>query len=662
MINKAVEYLKQYFHYDDFRLGQKLIIESILDRKDTVGIMPTGGGKSLCYQIPALCFDGVTIVISPLISLMKDQMDFLNSINYPAGMLNSTVDYSYQNDVKNRTENGSLKLLYLTPERFKNKNFYEWLLKQKISLFCIDEAHCISEWGHDFRPEYRKLSAIVKDLKNPPILALTATATEEVRNDIAKSLDIKKPNVFVSGFNRDNLIYGVQNHISYEEKNKALIEFVGKASSPGIIYVSSIKEGENLLNVLSSNVDKKLGIYHGSLAPKIRKKIQEDFLENKVDILIATNAFGMGVNKPDIRFVAHYNVPGTIEAYYQETGRAGRDGKTSYCLLLHLTDDERIQQFFIESKNPSFEDLATVLDNIIVNSKRKPLYTDDTAVLVGNSRLNSFKVEAALKQLHFLGYIDFEFIKEMKVNISILKDKSVDDEELSVFFEEIKNISRDKELNCFIEALYKRTGYMRDDIIDKLDALQKLKLIRYNKIKSGKVIKILKNKFTKADQSSYINKIKLKIEFDRAKFREVVKFCNISNDCRRKFLLNYFGEEYNEPNCGKCDVCRGTYFSNVENFSIELIHKKILYCAFLHDGEVGKQKIAKIMKGSYDLEPRYRDWDEFGILKDADIKKIANEINLLIKTEYLFLKQGKYPVITLSIKGMNVLKKESFKI
>ncbi|HOF02220.1 MAG TPA: RecQ family zinc-binding domain-containing protein, partial [Spirochaetota bacterium] len=213
-----------------------------------------------------------------------------------------------------------------------------------------------------------------------------------------------------------------------------------------------------------------------------------------------------------------------------------------------------------------------------------------------------------------------------------------------------------------IDALYKRTGYMRDDIIEKLDALQKLKLIKYNKIKKGKIIKILKNKFTKADKLNYINKIKLKMEFDQAKFREVVKFCSISSDCRRKFLLNYFGEEYNEPNCGKCDVCRGTYISNVENFSIQPIHKKILYCVFLRDGEVGKQKIAKIMKGSYDLEPRYRDWDEFGMLKEADIKTIANEINLLIKTKYLLLKQGKYPVVTLSIKGLNVLKRESFKI
>jgi len=328
---------------------------------------------------------------------------------------------------------------------------------------------------------------------------------------------------------------------------------------------------------------------------------------------------------------------------------------------MHLTDDERIQQFFIESKNPSFEDLANVLD-IIVSVKRKPLYTDDITLLAGASNLNSFKVEAAMKQLHFLGYIDFEYIRDMKVNISIIKDKNVDDDDLNTFFEEIKNISRDNELSCFIDALYKRTGYMRDDIIEKLDALQKLKLIKYNKIKKGKIIKILKNKFTKADKLNYINKIKLKMEFDQAKFREVVKFCSISSDCRRKFLLNYFGEEYNEPNCGKCDVCRGTYISNVENFSIQPIHKKILYCVFLRDGEVGKQKIAKIMKGSYDLEPRYRDWDEFGMLKEADIKTIANEINLLIKTKYLLLKQGKYPVVTLSIKGLNVLKRESFKI
>ena len=212
----AKNYLEKYFGYKEFRKGQELIIDSILNKNDTVGIMPTGGGKSLCYQVPALCFSGLTIVISPLISLMKDQIDFLHKINYPAELLNSTVNPQKQRDIANMVEQNQLKLLYLTPERFKSEVFSKWISEQNISLFAIDEAHCISEWGHDFRVEYRKLNEIIKLIGRPPVLALTATATKDVQNDIVKTLELDKPNIYVSGFNRDNLIYGFQNHLTGE--------------------------------------------------------------------------------------------------------------------------------------------------------------------------------------------------------------------------------------------------------------------------------------------------------------------------------------------------------------------------------------------------------------------------------------------------------------
>lgn len=656
MIKLAKDYLQKYFNFPDFREGQKLIIQSTLKKKDTLGVMPTGGGKSLCYQIPALCFDGITIVISPLISLMKDQMDFLKSVEYPAAMLNSTVSYSEQHEVKYLVENNLIKLLYLTPERFANKKFLEWIKRITISLFCIDEAHCISEWGHDFRPEYRKLAGIIKELKSPPVLALTATATQEVRDDIVKSLNMKKPNVFVSGFNRDNLIYGIQNHHSFNKKNEALIEFLNKVASPGIIYVSSKKAGENLINILSSALEKNIGIYHGGLKPRDRKNIQEKFLEDKVDILIATNAFGMGVNKSNIRFVVHYNIPGTIESYYQETGRAGRDGKLSYCLLLHLDEDEEIQYFFIEAKNPSLEDMKAVLSKIKSFSKKGEIFLEELCDLIESKEINNFKIEAIVKQLHHLGYIEFDYVRDKNVFIKI-NSKKIKEDALKTFFDDIIVFEKYNQINTSLYKLTVRTGLTEKEIMDNLKKLAEHKYINFQISQDGKLLRLIKDKISQEDQILYKDKVKKKIEYDKSKFKEVIKYAQLENQCRRKFLLNYFGEDYHEPNCEKCDVCRGTYISKKQNFKIEEIHKKIITFFLNHDNEIGKQKSIKILKGSFDLDPKYREWDEYSKLKNYDITKIENEVNYLIKYNILRIKSGKYPLVSLTDKGISELKK-----
>ncbi|HOV14987.1 MAG TPA: ATP-dependent DNA helicase RecQ, partial [Spirochaetota bacterium] len=547
MILKAKNYLEKYFGYKEFRKGQELIIGSILEKKDTVGVMPTGGGKSLCYQIPALCFPGLTIVISPLISLMKDQIDFLHSINYPAELLNSTVNQQKQREIVNLIEQNQLKLLYLTPERFKNENFLNWISKQNISLFAIDEAHCISEWGHDFRVEYRKLNDIIKKMGRPPVLALTATATEEVRSDIVKTLALDKPNIYVSGFNRDNLIYGAQNHLTEEEKNKAVIEFINKISGAGIIYTSSIKNAENLYYILNSNLKKKIGVYHGSVEPLKRKKIQEDFLNNQIDVLIATNAFGMGVNKPDIRFVVHYSIPGTIEAYYQETGRAGRDGKTSYCLLMEYQDDIDIQDFFIQAKNPTIDEMEIVLANIKKHSKNKTLYTDDYELLSDGENLSNFKIDAIVKQLNFMGFIESDYIPEDRVEVRFNSDKTIFKKDN--FIEELFSLKNDNESQLSVQLKYlsKRFDLSEKMINEKLVSLKKDKVINFNIIKAGKVIKIVKGQFSNDEKKLYHEKVVVKIKHDKEKLKSVIKYASLYNECRRKYLLNYFGEEFKEP-------------------------------------------------------------------------------------------------------------------
>lgn len=659
MIQKAKDLLKSYFGYSEFRKGQELIINSILEKKDTLGIMPTGGGKSLCYQIPALCFNGLSIVISPLISLMKDQIDFLLSKGYPSGILNSTVSYSYQQKIIKEIEENKLRLLYLTPERFKNPKFLEWLKNFKIEMFVVDEAHCISEWGHDFRPEYRRLKEVIISLDNPPILALTATATEEVRNDIINSLGMNNPNVFVSGFNRENLIYGVRHYYSKDKKNKGLIEFLSKISMPGIIYVSSIKECEILYNVLKDNTKRKIGIYHGNLDNGTRKRVQEDFLLDKIDILVATNAFGMGVNKQNIRFVVHYSIPGTIEAYYQETGRAGRDGKTSYCLLLQFSEDEDIQNFFIEAKNPSINDLEFVLKNIKEHIKKGRVYSSDYHILSKGSNLSVFKIDTIIKQLYFLEIIDFEFLSKSKIVIKIDKKKKIKDEEDVNFIEELKSINPEEYLDSFIielEYLCKRFGYSEENIIEKLTDLKDKHLIDFDIIEKGKIIKLLKGEISDKQKEEYREKIKKKIEFDRLKFSKVLEYANLTSKCRRSYLLNYFGEKFEKDNCEKCDICRGTY-SNSIDFKPNSVNEKILNFFYLYDGKLGKNKSIKILKGSYDLEPKYKEYDEYGILSKCDIKEIENELNLLINKKFLRVTTGKYPTIKITSDGVKELKK-----
>ena len=655
MQKQAKHFLETYFGYKTFRDGQELIIKSILNKKDTLGIMPTGGGKSLCYQIPALCFDGLTIVISPLISLMKDQIDFLHSKKYPSEMLNSTVSYSRQMIIKRMIEDKELKLVYLTPERFRNQDFLNWLCSINISCFVIDEAHCISEWGHDFRPEYRKLVDVIKKLGTPPTLALTATATPEVREDIVNSLRMKAPNIYVSGFNRENLIYGVQNHYIKESKNKALIEFIKKVPSPGIVYTTSVKDAEIIYNILKTNLKKNIGIYHGSLKNDIRKKMQEDFLSNEIDVLVATNAFGMGVNKKNIRFVVHYSIPGSIEAYYQETGRAGRDNKISYCLLFTFEDDEKIQDFFIQSKNPSLESIIDVLKIIKKISLNNLLYANDHELLVDNKKeYNKFNINSILKQLHFMGCIDYDYINQEKIEINVLKTKidEIDKDFLEELF--LSSIEKNRFISIATLVLTKRLNLTEKELKDQLKKLAKKKIISFHVIKKGQTIKIIENDIAQGIKNEYKNKIKRKIEIDRKKLHAMTMYANLES-CRRKYLLNYFGENFKVNNCKKCDICRGTY-KKIENIEWNKIQKEIVVFFIHHDGKIGKTKAIKILKGSLDIEPKYRDWDEYGILRRHDTRDIESEFNLLLKIKIIQIEKGKYAVIKLTYNGMKQFK------
>ncbi len=554
------------FGLTQFRPGQREVISAIVQGHDCMCVMPTGGGKSLCYQLPSIIRPGLTIVVSPLIALMKDQVDSLGQKGIPAALLNSTLSLNEQTERLQDIAAGKYQLVYVAPERLRSNRFLEAIRATPIQLLAIDEAHCISQWGHDFRPDYARLGKFREWLGDVQTVALTATATPRVREDIVEVLHLRRPKQFMSGFARPNLDLGVVQKQSDREKDEQLEQFLKRETGSGIIYAATRKRCDSLVEMIQHKLRVPVGAYHAGMMPEQRRAIQERFMSNELRIIVATNAFGMGIDKPDLRFVIHYNVPGSLEAYYQEAGRAGRDGKTSQCVLLYSFQDRYIQEFFIDNNYPPREVIESVYDFICAREEdpieltheeiRDALGLSVSAEAIGSS-LQIIARTNVIERLETGGGLAMIRIdSELPTLVDMLpKDASVKRKTLRVL-ERIVGQRRGENVFVHPRWLMQELEMERDAMNRNLRELAtKLKCVDYVPPFRGRAIHFLKRDIPFAELGIDFQALAKRKEAEYERLNQVIRYAQTPR-CRQAAILDYFGDSAAE-NCGHCDRCLG---------------------------------------------------------------------------------------------------------
>jgi ATP-dependent DNA helicase RecQ len=483
--------LQEKFGFDDFYPGQEEVVSRVLRGQDTLAILATGAGKSLTYQLPALLLEGTTIVVSPLIALMKDQLDMLRARGITDVVaLNSTLSEDQDARARERIASGKLRIAYTTPEKLEDEAFQRLLKGIRVPLFVVDEAHCISQWGHDFRPAYLALGNVIAQLGHPTVLALTATATPSVREDILQQLDIEHTKPIVRGFDRPNLIYEARKADKEADKLKiltALFRGDEPLQGTGIIYTATIKNALEVQRYLASELSIPAAVYHSKLHKEDRTSVHNLFMDESIRAVVATNAFGLGIDKPNIRFVLHYDLPGSLEAYTQEAGRAGRDGLASRCILIYRMSDTRVQNYFLTGKYPDVEEVQRVFGTIEV-------FGDQSA---GVSMVDLRKI--------------------LQLPLTKLK---------------------------VILALLKKSGYIEHSARSAYALTEAVR-------KHRDLILNLANYDTKKS-------------YDQSKLAMMLQYAETTS-CRRRFILNYFGEDFGQSNCGACDNCLAALLRGVDD-------------------------------------------------------------------------------------------------
>lgn len=659
--------LMHYFSFPSFREGQKEVIEKVLEGRDVLAIMPTSAGKSLLYQLPSMLLPGLTIVISPLISLMKDQVDKLRERGLPAGFINSS-----QTDSQNRAEidaaiDGETKILFVAPERFRSRKFKRQLKNMTVSLFAVDEAHCVSSWGHDFRPDYLKLERAIKLCDRPPVLAVTATATERVRKDIETHLGLREDYFpLLAGFDRPNLFFGASQVATKDDKISSIATLCRRLEGTGIVYCATRKNTVKVGEALN-----KLGVpaavYHGGLDSNSRQDVQERFMAGEVRVVCATNAFGLGIDKQDVRFVAHYDLPGSMEAYYQEAGRAGRDAKPSECLFLFRGGDVYIQEFLIETSYPS---------RALVESVYRQMLTLDTGrkheitLAELKQRIPDAKSErtisAALRLLEEAGHVMRGGRLDNPANFrQLLEPKKGSRAAAQKLLGKLIKVYGQRFREGFSETLPElayQTGTGVEALRKHLPALRDGGYISYRAPFSGRSLMVLEPRVPISELRVDYSELEERRRRDMERLQLVINFA-FSTRCRRAYILEYFGAPFKE-NCSNCDVCtprEGTRTARSLTDAELIVLKKLLSCVVRMKGRYGKSKVIQVLRGSRAKDIREHRLDRLsthGLLNDWSQQSLAQLMNECIGRRLVNETRdddGRYPKVSITDVGRDVL-------
>ena len=563
--HRLLEVLNKFWGYNEFRPGQKAIIDAVVNRYDTLALMPTGGGKSLTYQVPTMASDGLCIVITPLIALMKDQVDRLRQMGISATAIHSGMSYSQIDIALDNCVYGDMKFLYIAPERLATESFRLRVQRMNVSLLAVDEAHCISQWGYDFRPSYLRIKEVRKFLPDVPVLALTASATPMVAEDIMRQLDFDKPNILRSSFARPNLSFAVRHT---DDKNEQLMRVVNNVDGAGIVYMRSREGCEQLAEVLRQQ-GISASYYHAGLPHAERTMRQEEWTSGKTRIMVATNAFGMGIDKADVRFVVHYSMCDSLENYYQEAGRAGRDGKRSYAVLLAASDDNSKIVKHFDAEFPPLEDIKNIYEKIC-NYLQVPIGDGLYSSFVFNihdfcvrERIFGGKVRSALKLLQQNGYMTLteEMENPAKILFCISRDDlykvRIDRQDLDHIIRTILRMYNGvfTEFKAIREQdIAASSGYTIERVKELLKRMWQMRIIRYIPSNTSPMIFFDEERLPTKDiyisPDTYLHRKRLISE----RFENMVVYASNQTECRSVIVQRYFGDNEAQP-CGICDVC-----------------------------------------------------------------------------------------------------------